>query len=191
MTTREYLLIPPDKRYTLLLYGNMLVLPRPGVDHNDARHQLGVMLDRWIVHHKLGAFCFNIDMVLDKKRALVHAPDLLFVSKAHQRRLTEERMVGAADLCIDIIDPSDRSFVLSRQFTDYERYGITWYWMLDPRQQRLDEYELMNGKYECRSEIVGDEWFEPGLFPGLVFRLPPLLAGDLKAALKGKAKRLM
>ena len=100
-------------------------------------------------------------------------------------------MVGAADLCIDIIDPSDRSFVLSRQFTDYERYGITWYWMLDPRQQRLDEYELMNGKYECRSEIVGDEWFEPGLFPGLVFRLPPLLEGDLKAAVKGKAKRLM
>jgi hypothetical protein len=49
----------------------------------------------------------------------------------------------------------------------------------------------VNGRYECRSEIVGDQWFEPGLFPGLVFRLPQLLEGDLKAAVKGKAKKLM
>jgi hypothetical protein len=55
----------------------------------------------------------------------------------------------------------------------------------------LEECQLVNGRYGCRSEIVGAQWFEPGLFPGLVFRLPQLLAGDLKAAVKGKAKKLM
>ena len=49
----------------------------------------------------------------------------------------------------------------------------------------------MNGTYVTRSEIAGDEWFEPGVFPRLVFRLPQLLKGDLKAAVKGKAKKLM
>src|SRR5205814_2094980 len=111
-------------------------------------------------------WCFNIDMVLDKKKGLVHAPDLVYVTAAHQHRLTDERLEGAADLCIDIIEPSDRFYYLNRQFADYERYGIPWYWTLDLKLQRLDEYELVKGVYTCRTEVVGNEWFAPGLFPG-------------------------
>ncbi len=77
-----------------------------------------------------------------------------------------------------------------RKFTDYERYGIPWYWIIDPNSDRptLAEHQLLNGRYECRSEMAGEQWFEPGLFPGLVFRLPQLLKGDLKAAVREKQK---
>jgi len=193
MTIDEYFAIPPDRRHTLLLYGNMKVLPSPGVQHNDATHNLGIVLRRWTHHYELGRLCFSIDMVLDKKESLVHAPDLVFVSTSHQRRLKHGRLYGAADLCVDIHEASESSFVSGRKFSDYQRFGIPWYWSLylshDPPM--MEECQLINGRYECRSEISGDEWFEPGLFPGLVFRLPPLLEGDLKAAVKGKAKKLM
>jgi hypothetical protein len=62
----------------------------------------------------------------------------------------------------------------------------------DPKSPRIEEHELVDGKYVSRAEVVGDEWFKPGLFPGLVFRLPPMIAGeDLKLAVKGKAKKLV
>ncbi len=88
---------------------------------------------------------------------------------------------------------SQPDYVACRKFADYQRYGVPWYWSwyLNSSPPILEEYQLVNGRYECRSEIVGDQWFEPGVFPGLVFRLPQLLEGDLKAAVKGKAKKLM
>ena len=88
---------------------------------------------------------------------------------------------------------SNPDFVACRKFADYQRYGVPWYWIINPLAESptIEEQQLVDGRYECRSEIAGEQWFEPGLFPGLVFRLPQLLKGDLKAAVKGKAKKLM
>ena len=55
----------------------------------------------------------------------------------------------------------------------------------------LEEHELERGEYVLRSEVSGNVWFEPRLFPGLQFRLPPLIADDVKAAVKGKGKKLV
>jgi Uma2 family endonuclease len=118
---------------------------------------------------------------------------LFFLATDNLYRLKKGKVYGVADLVIEILSPSERPFLQNRKFTDYERCGIPWYWIIDPLADipTLAEHQLVDGRYECRSEIAGEQWFEPGLFPGLVFRLPQLLAGDLKAAVKGKAKKLM
>jgi hypothetical protein len=193
MTLADYLTIPRDDRHTLLLYGDMIEIDRPGAKRDRASKYLGLLLDRWIRSLKEGSVHFGIDIVLDSDKALVHAPDLSFVTTPDKRRFKGGRLFGPAELCVDIVDGSQRGFVLSRKFADYQRYGVRWYWRwhLDRNPSLFEECHLVNGRFECRSEIVDDQWFEPGLIPGLVFRLPPLLDGDLKAAVKGKAKRLM
>jgi Uma2 family endonuclease len=194
MTVREFLALPDDEDYrTELIFGKMIVMSKPGADHNDLLNDLGQMLKRWVRFLGLGRICFDIDMILDAKKALVYAPDLLFLATENLDRLKKGKVHGLADLVIEILSPSDRPFLQNRKFTDYESFGIPWYWMIDPLADipTLAEHQLVDGRYECRSEIAGEEWFEPGLFPGLVFRLPQLLAGNLKAAVKGKAKKLM
>ena len=194
MTVREYMAIPPDKHWdTLLIYGEMIVMPRPRPKHNRANHYLGHMLDRWAVHFDLGMVFFEDDLILSEEDDLAYAPDLMFLAKDHLDRYREEWVYGPVDLAVEILSPSNRPYLQERKFADYEAYGIPWYWVIDlnPDQPTLREHQLVDGRYECRSEIAGAEWFEPGLFPGLVFRLPPLLKGDLKAAVKGKAKKLM
>ena len=194
MSVSEYMALPPSESCeTLLIYGEMIVMPQPRPKHNDLLHHLGELLRRWIRHTKLGRVFFDNDMILDEDNALVYAPDLMFLANYHLKQYHDELVFGPVDLAVEILSPSERPFLQKRKFTDYERYGIPWYWIIDPNAEQpvLEEHELVNGHYQCRSEITGDEWFEPGLFPGLVFRLPPLLEGDLKAAVKGKAKRLM
>lgn len=194
MTVREYLALPPDEDCrTELIYGEMNVMPRPGADHNDHLHNLGELLKRWIVHLALGRICFDIDMILDEENALICAPDLLFITTEHQDRLVKGKLHGPADLCIEILSPSERPALQKRKYSDYQDYDIPWFWVIDPNADAptLEEHQLVDGRYKWRTEIIGDQWFEPGLFPGLVFRLPPLLEGDLKAAVKGKAKKLM
>jgi hypothetical protein len=193
MTLADYLTIPRDDRHMLLLYGNMTELDRPGAKRDRASKYLGLLLDRWIRRLKEGSVHFGIDIVLDTDKALVYAPDLSFVTTPNKCKFRGGRLFGPAELCVDIVDGSQRGFVLNRKFADYQRYGVHWYWRwhLDRNPSFFEECHLVNGRFECRSEIVDDQWFEPGLFPGLVFRLPPLLEGDLKTAVKGKAKKLM
>jgi Uma2 family endonuclease len=194
MTVREYLALPPDEHCeTLLIYGEMMVMPKPSPKHNRAIHYLGSIVDRWVYHMRLGMIFFNNDLVLDEQNALVYAPDLMFLSKEKEDHFNGERIYGPVDLAVEILSPSERPFLQKRKFTDYERYRIPWYWIIDPNgeQPTLEEHQLIQGRYQYRTEIVGAQWFEPGVFPGLVFRLPPLLEGDLKAAVKGKGKRLM
>ncbi len=194
MTTAEYLAQPTDDERTELIYGEVIMSPRPAFAHNTLVYCLVDLLVRWTRHFKLGKVCFDIDMVLDIRKALVYAPDLVFFATANASRLKRGRIYGPAVLCVEVLPPSDRPHVRNRKFADYEHYGIPWYWLIRPdrRSPTIEEYQLTAGKYDCRTEITGDAWFKPGLFPGLTFRLPPMIAGEvLKTAVKGKAKKLV
>jgi Uma2 family endonuclease len=191
MTTEEYLSGPPDEFKHELIYGELVMSPRPTEEHQDLAHHLGEVLRRRTKHLGLGKVSYDIDMVLDAPKNLVYAPDVLFVSREHESRRKHGRVYGPADLCVEVLSPSDRPRISGRKFADYEHYGVTWYWLVNPNAPSLEENELVNGAYLCRSEIHDDQWFEPRLFPGLQLRLPPLLTGDLKAAVKGKDKKLV
>jgi Uma2 family endonuclease len=189
----EYLAMPEDACRTELIYGEIVMAASPTDPHQDWLHCLGELLRRWTRHRKLGKICFDLDMILDEEKALVYRPDLMFLLAANLNRRKQGRVFGPADLCIEILSASDRPWVQGRKFADYEQYGVPWYWTIqpDPEQPILEEHQLVKGRYLTRTEVSGSAWFAPGLFPGLIFRLPPLLEGDLKAAVKGQAKRLM
>src|SRR5438309_777198 len=81
MTVEEYLALPPEKdSRTELIYGQRFVMPRPRAKHNRILYRQGNILDRWTEHFKLGTVYYDIDMTLDMEKALVYAPDLLFLS---------------------------------------------------------------------------------------------------------------
>jgi Uma2 family endonuclease len=194
MTTQQYFALgETESARTLLIYGKMITMPNPKPKHNRLIFDIATILDRWIRHLKLGMLFFDNDLILDEEQALVYAPDLMYLATEHLDQYHDELVYGPVDLAIEILSPSERPYLQRRKYNDYERYGVPWYWIINPLAESptIEEQQLVNGRYECRSEIAGAEWFEPGLFPGLMFRLPQLLEGDLKAAVKGKAKKLM
>ncbi len=191
MSLEQYLSGPPDEFKSELIYGELVVSPSPTDYHQDLQFDLEHLLRRWVKAHNLGWVWHDLDMVLDELKDVAYRPDLIFLAKEHQGRRKKGRVFGPADLCVEILSPFDKPKRLRRKFSDYERYEVAWYWILDPQARTLEENQLVKGVYVCRSEIEGDGWFQPGLFPELQLRLPPLLEGDLKAAVKGKAKKLL
>src|ERR1051326_652605 len=84
MTTEQYFAMGPTKDCeTLLIYGELIKMPRPKPKHNELIHNLGELLRRWIRHMKLGRLFFDTDLILDDENALVYAPDLMFLSTNH------------------------------------------------------------------------------------------------------------
>ncbi|MDW8224340.1 MAG: Uma2 family endonuclease, partial [Gemmatales bacterium] len=119
----------------------------------------------------------------------------VYLAKQHMERNRNHRIYGPADLCVEILSPGDRPSVVLKKHEHYARFGVPWYWEITGGPSgpwRIVEYQLSARKqYQVKQEKTGQEWFEPGIFPGLVFRLDKLAAGEFKAAVKGKAKRLV
>lgn len=73
-------------------------------------------------------------------------PDVLFISRAQQNQLSEQRFAGGPDLVVEVISPSSATEDRGRKFADYQQAGVREYWLIDPRatHQRADFYVLDN-----------------------------------------------
>jgi Uma2 family endonuclease len=100
-------------------------------------------------------------------------PDLLFVAKEHLDRVTEDRLVGPADLIIEIVSDDSVSRDRDDKFKEYRAAGVREYWIIDPRpgKQRADFFRLDdNGDYrlfateddeQVASQVISGFWLKP------------------------------
>ncbi len=100
-------------------------------------------------------------------------PDLLFVKQENLGRLTKERLVGPADLIVEIVSRESVRRDRHDKWQEYAASGVPEYWVVDPREgkRRADFYRLgPSGQYELFA-TEDDEWVESPILPG--FRLRP------------------
>ncbi|MCS7166635.1 MAG: Uma2 family endonuclease [Gemmatales bacterium] len=195
LTLAKYLAWPEDDRFMELIDGVLYMSPSHADWHQDIGSRLHSLLDRWTLAHALGRVWQDLDVILCENPAIVYRPDIVYLAKQHMKRNRNHRIYGPPDLCVEILSPSDRPSVVLKKHEHYARFGVPWYWEITGGPSspwRIVEYQLSaQRQYQVQQEKTGQEWFEPGVFPGLVFRLDKLAAGEFKAAVKGKAKRLV
>jgi Uma2 family endonuclease len=73
----------------------------------------------------------------------------------------------APDLAVEIVSPSSKKTDRSIKSDAYADSGISWYWIVDPDQRTVEEYQLAIGKYHLVQAWKETDVFEPKLFPGL------------------------
>jgi len=56
----------------------------------------------------------------------------------------------------------------------YARYGVFHSWLIDPKAETLEAYELAGGAYELKANLSASVDYYPALFPGLVIPLKDL-----------------
>ena len=100
-------------------------------------------------------------------------PDLLFVTKEHLGRLTENRLEGPADLIIEIVSDDSVGRDRDEKFKEYRAAGVREYWIIDPRpgKQRADFFRLDDdGDYglfateddeQAASRVIAGFWLNP------------------------------
>jgi Uma2 family endonuclease len=94
-------------------------------------------------------------------------PDLVFVSREKSTILLDKGITGAPDLVVEIISPGTSRLDRISKFQTYSRYGVCWYWIIDPQSQSLEEYRHGEGGYVPGARLAGNDIFHPGIFPGL------------------------
>ncbi len=80
-------------------------------------------------------------------------------------------MIGAPDLCVEILSPGTERLDRVRKLESYARFDVTHYWIVDLHARAIEEYVLEHGVYRARSVARYDEPFRPAAMPGFEFRL--------------------
>jgi Uma2 family endonuclease len=84
-------------------------------------------------------------------------PDILFVSRDNLSRLKSDRLIGPADLIVEVVSDESVSRDRVTKFHEYQQAGVAEYWIIDPRpdHQQAEFYQrTTEGTY---SELLPDE----------------------------------
>ena len=105
----------------------------------------------------------------DNEITTVVQPDLCVI--CDQKKIDAKGCLGAPDLIIEIISPYTAKKDLNEKFNLYEENGVKEYWIVFPDSNALNQYVLMDSKYERKDVFVNGQTFNSIIFPDLQINL--------------------
>ena len=104
-----------------------------------------------------------MDVVLDRERALVVQPDVIFVAAARAAICTD-RVWGAPDLTVEVLSRGSMYHDRRRKLAWYRKYGVREYWLVDPLRWAVEVNELQ--AIGC-PRLFADGVLRSGVLPAL------------------------
>lgn len=170
---------PEDGKRYEILDGELFVSPSPSLWHQEVLKRLFRVLDRELEQRGIAKVYFApLDVILSPTRVV--EPDLLVVRKERFEILARHGVVGAPDLVVEVLSPSNTHHDRVRKRRFYARNGVREYWIADPDAKTIEVLSLVDGGLSYRAAgwyATGDrvraETFE------LEFELDPIfIEGD-------------
>ena len=164
--TYEDLRYTPDdgKRYEVL-EGDLIVSPSPKVKHQEIVLRLTRLLDQADRAERGRLLLAPMDVVLSDRDVV--EPDLLFIATDRLGIVTEENVQGAPDLVVEVISEGSRHRDAITKRHIYERHGVRFYWLVDPEEETVRVFELLDGAYGDPRVLTAGQELGCALFPGV------------------------
>jgi Uma2 family endonuclease len=119
---------------------------------NNERHQsilgfLHTLITLYLGFKPIGrVFMAGYQMKLPDADSPGREPDLLVVLNEHFDRIKPTYLAGPADLVVEIVSPESIQRDYMTKFDEYEKMGVTEYWLMDPQRQAADIYHQAEGQ---------------------------------------------
>ncbi len=166
MTVADYLGTPETNRPQELVYGILREPPAPLYGHQAIVTRITALLDRFVRRTKLGTVCVSpVDVVLDRERALVLQPDIIFVS-AERAHIITDQVWGAPDLVVEVLSPRTAKRDRTRKLEWYREYGVKECWLVDDHAGEITVIRLDKGAEARGRTYRGRQRFHSRVLPG-------------------------
>jgi Uma2 family endonuclease len=160
----EYLSWPEELARRELVWGVVREPPAPRYGHQAVVTRLTVLLDAHVRRHAVGTVVVSpIDVVLDKDRALILQPDVLFISKG-RAHIMREQIWGAPDLVVEVASRGTRRYDRTVKLEWYRTYGVRECWLVNPDSHVVTVVALETGAAAPRT-FRGEQRVESRVLP--------------------------
>jgi len=175
LTFEQFMDLPDQEGVWRELDEGMLIeMPSPSFGHGTAISDLTGLLFAYREQSGLD-FVISTNTGFRLAPETVRAPDLCLVYTPRLQAMRVERsaLVGAPDLAIEVISPSETAAGLNRKIGQYLRAGATAVWALYTDTRSIMAHRR-NG--EIRELTAGQVLQEPDLLPGLSLPVEKIFA---------------
>lgn len=170
LTYEEFRSLPDDGQRYELVDGEVVMAPSPSEKHQNAVGSLFSMLRTFVHSRALGkVYVAPFDVVFDELNAL--QPDVLFISAEHIDRITDECVIGAPDLAIEVLSEGTRRHDRAVKMPRYAKAGVSECWLVAPQAELIEIYSLKEGQYALTGRYGRGEQFASEVISGFVCRV--------------------
>ena len=170
-TYKDYKSLPESetKRYELI-EGELIMVPSPNEYHQRISGRLEFILRAFVEGKNLGrVYDAPFDVVFSKEDVV--QPDILFISKARSKIITEEEIRGGPDLVIEILSPATAERDRTYKKTLYARHGVREYWIVDLEEKTIEVMTLGKAGFESSGTYGKMGSLKSSIFPNLAINL--------------------
>lgn len=165
-TYEDYAALPDDGNRWEVLDGQLVMSPSPILIHQAVLRNLHQVVHTHVMAERLGTTFFApLDVIL--ARTTVVQPDMIYVSTARAAIMTPKFIDGAPDLLVEILAPGTARRDLGIKATLYARYGVAYYWVLDPHAHTFEERMLAIDTWAPGASGRDADVVAPACFPSL------------------------
>jgi Uma2 family endonuclease len=168
LTYADYEALPDDGRRYEIHDGELAVTPAPGTRHQRSSGHLYYLLRQHVETHSLGeVFYAPLDVILSE--TTVVQPDLVYLDPTRRALVSERGIEGPPTLAAEIVSPSTTRMDRTTKRQLYARYGVPYYWIVDPAARAVEAYVLAGETYGLAARVAGSEAVSLPPFPDLSF----------------------
>jgi Uma2 family endonuclease len=147
MTADELLEMPDDGMSYELVRGELQMTPPPGSEHGEVTMNLAAPLFQHVKKSHLGiVYAAETGFKLESNPDTVRAPDIAFVRQetVDQTGRSTGYRVGAPDLVVEVLSPSDTIGKVEAKVTQWLESGARVVWIVSPRLKTVTVYRSLS-----------------------------------------------
>jgi len=151
-TYQDYLNLPDDGKRYELINGELVMVAAPFTIHQIISGNIEEEIRTFLKQTQMGIMIHSpIDVVLSETNVV--QPDIIFISEANSNIIKEKNIQGTPDLVIEILSPSTAYYDIIEKKEIYETFGVKEYWIVDPKKQRIEIFELKGNYFELNQRL--------------------------------------
>ncbi len=143
-----------------IIDGQLYVHPRPAPKHILTTSSLGVSLGPFQKGQSGpgGWWIFDEPEIHFVVKTEVVVPDLAGWKRERLPKMPDTAYFAVVpDWVCEVLSPGNKEFDLEKKQLTYEKYGVAYYWIVDPIKKTLEVLVLQEGKYQLKGTFTGNE----------------------------------
>ncbi|MBR4776115.1 MAG: Uma2 family endonuclease [Lachnospiraceae bacterium] len=160
-TLRDYLALPEGVRVELI-DGIFYDMAAPSSPHTYLASDIREIFKAYIKANngECVSMAAPVDVQLDSDDKTVVQPDVMII--CDRSKITKPRVVGAPDLVVEVLSPSNWSHDMVRKLKKYKKAGVKEYWIVNVEEQSVLVYEFAQSdfptEYDFDDEVPVGIW---------------------------------
>jgi Uma2 family endonuclease len=160
-TYEDYLTWKGDQRWEVIEGAAYAMSPAPSRRHQDISREIEVQIAEYLKGKECKVYYAPFDVRLpegdenEEQIETVVQPDILVV--CDKSKLDDKGCLGAPDIVIEILSPDTSTRDKIEKFALYERHGVKEYWIVDPADNTVMVFALVENREYGKPRIYSEK----------------------------------